>query len=137
MGDKDKDSEKEKPKPWVTAAKDVASGCTDPNAPCVTQSWRSLQQASKNTKSVHYTPDLSLDEALNKADRFLADVSPGSGSLPSSSMSLRDDTIDENSIPLESSTPNQSIDAEALATGLIRELVSDMGNGEFTHDLME
>ena len=78
-----------------------------------------------------------MDEALNKADRFLADISSGSGSLPSSSMSLRDDTMDENSLPLESSTPNQSIDSEALSAGFVRELVSDIGNGEFTNDLME
>ena len=72
MGDKDKnkDSEKEKPKPRITADKEVALGWADFNAPRVTHTGRPLQQASKNTKSVHYTPDLNLDEALNKADRF-------------------------------------------------------------------
>ena len=52
-------------------------------------------------------------------------------------MSLRDDTMDGSSLPLESSTPNQSIDSEALAAGFVQELVSDIGNGEFTNDLME
>ena len=52
-------------------------------------------------------------------------------------MSQRDDTMDENPLLLESSTPNQSIDSEALAAGFVRELVSDIGNGEFTNDLME
>ena len=96
MGDKDKkkDSEKEKPRPQVTVDKEVASGCADINAPRVTRAGRPLQQASKPSKSVHYTLDLNLDEALNRADRFLADVSSGSGSLPSSSMSLRDNTMD-------------------------------------------
>ena len=90
--DKNKDSEKEKPKLWVTADKEVASRCADINAPWVTRAGRQLQQASKPSKSVHYTPELNLDEALSKADLFLADVISGSGSLPSSSMSLRDDT---------------------------------------------
>ena len=45
--------------------------------------------------------------------------------------------MDENSIPLGSSTPNKSIDVEALAAGLIRELMPDVGNGEFTNNLME
>ena len=85
---------------------------------------------------MHYTPELHLDEALSKADQFLADVSSGSGSLPSSSMSLRDDTLDESTLPLEISTPNRSINMEALATGLVQELVSDIGNGEFTNDLI-
>ena len=52
-------------------------------------------------------------------------------------MSLRDDTLDESTLPLESSTPNRSIDTEALATGPVQELVSDIGNGEFTNDLIE
>ena len=85
--DKNKDSEKEKPK-RVTADKEVASRFADINAPQVTCMGRQLQQASKPSKSVHYTPELNLDEALSKADWFLADVSSGSGSLPSSSMSL-------------------------------------------------
>ena len=79
----------------------MASGCADINAPWVTHAGRPLQQASKPSKSVHYTPELNLDEALSKADRFLADVSSGSGSLPSSSMSLRDNTIDKSTLPLE------------------------------------
>ena len=126
----DKDKEKDKPKPRVTADKEVASACADPDAPWVTRSGRLFQQTGKNTKSVHYTPDLSLNEALNKADRFLAGISLGdSGSKPSSSVSLIDDAMDENAIPLDNSTPNQSMEAEALAAGLIQELVSDVGNG--------
>ena len=66
--DKNKDSEKEKPKLRVTADKEVASRCADINAPWVTRAGRQLQQASKPSKSVHYTPELNLDEALSKAD---------------------------------------------------------------------
>ena len=68
----------------MTADKEVASRCADINAPWVTRAGRQLQQASKPSKSVHYTPELNLDEAPSKANRFFADVSSGSGSLPSS-----------------------------------------------------
>ena len=79
-----------------------------------------MQQTGKSTKSVHYTPDLSLNEALNKADRFLAGISlRNSGSLPSSSVSLIDETMDDNAVPLDNSTQNQSMEAKALAARLI------------------
>ena len=45
--------------------------------------------------------------------------------------------MDESTLPLESSTLNRSIDTEALAAGLVQELVSDIGNGELTNDLIE
>ena len=47
------------------------------------------------------------------------------------------DTLDENPIPLDSSTPDQSADAEQLATGLINDLVSDIESGEFTAKLID
>ena len=65
MDNGDKDKEKDKPKPRVTADKEVASVCEDPEAPRVTRSGKCFQQTGKSTKSVHYTPDLSLIEALN------------------------------------------------------------------------
>ena len=85
----------------MTADKEVASRCADINTPWVTRAGRQLKQASKPSKSVHYTPELNLDEALSKADQFLDDISSGPGSLPSSSMSLRDNTIDKSTLPLE------------------------------------
>ena len=54
---------KKKPK-RVTADKEVASRCADINAPRGTHAGRQLQEASKPSKSVHYTPELNLDEAL-------------------------------------------------------------------------
>ena len=53
MDNGNKDKGKDKPRPRVTANKEVASGCTDPDALRVTRSGRPIQQASKNTKSVH------------------------------------------------------------------------------------
>ena len=45
--------------------------------------------------------------------------------------------MDEDPVPLDYSTPNQSVDAEELAAGLINDLVSDIESGEFTAELMD
>ena len=138
MDKKEKDEKGEKSRPRVTADKEIASECNDPEAPRVTRSGRNFQQAAKSTKSVHYTPDLPLNQALNKAEKYLAGISPGdSGSQLSSSISLVNDSMDESSVPLDYSTPNQSLEVEGLAAGLINDLVSDITSGEFTGELME
>ena len=115
------------------------SECEDPEAPRVTWSGKNFQQTGRSTKSVHYTPDLSLCEAINRAERSLSGISleDYSGSELSSSISLVNDTLDEDPVPLDYSTPNQSVDAEELATGLINDLVSDIESGEFTAELMD
>ena len=77
MDKEGKDNKGDKPKPHLTADKVVASECDDPEAPRVTRSGKNFQQTVKNTKSVHYTPDLSLNQALNRAERYLAGISPG------------------------------------------------------------
>ena len=82
---------------------------------------------------------MSLYEAINQAERSLSGISleDYSGSELSSSISLVNDTLDENPIPLDSSTPDQSADAEQLATGLINDLVSDIESGMFTAKLID
>ena len=139
MDKEGKDKKGDKPKPHLTADKIVVSECKDPKAPRVTRSGKNFQQTGKNTKSVHYTPDLSLCEAINRAERSLSGISleDYSGSELSSSISLVNDTLDEDPVPPDYSTPNQSADAEELATGLINDLVSDIESGEFTAELMD
>ena len=65
MDKEGKDKKGDKPKPRLTADKIVVSECKDPEAPRVTRSGKNFQQTGKSTKSVHYTPDLSLCEAIN------------------------------------------------------------------------
>ena len=72
-----KDEKGEKPKPRLMADKEIASECDDPEAPQVTRSGKNFQQTGKNTKSVPYTLDLSLNQTLNRAKRFLVGISPG------------------------------------------------------------
>ena len=123
MDKKGKDEKGDKPKPRLMADKKVMSECEDPEAPRVTRSGKNFQQTSKRTKSVHYTPDLSLCEAINRAERSLSGISleDYSGSQLSSSISLVNDTMEKDPVPLDYSTPNQLVDSEELAVGLIND----------------